>query len=708
MQHPCVRVLLMLGAFISGALVPRPVTAQTVCTAADVTSQDPGCPRGNGACTITKTFQIGDGCILDFGTRLLTIGGTLDVNSGTVTIIAASLTVAPGGFIDGRGNQTAAPGNDGGMITIQVTGSVTIQKGRTVGHIDVSGIDSAGTIVISAGGSVTVAGKLNADNLSRMADGGTIRITAAGDIISLLSSTISASGGDLAAIGGGEIDLTAGGKVTLNDGIDVSGSCGGTLNVSSGDAVAMQMVNAQGTGDGGFGGCVDVQAGTSTQVLDHVDTSGNPSSTGSSAGSGGVVCLNAQFGDLTVANTVLAEGAAPDGGGGEIDVAAQGSITVQPHATMSARSNGGRGCGGLLCMTPNLDFNSAGFLDASGGGGGGEIDICAGTDITLSGGLDVSGRNTGGAGGQANVEAGGNGPGNLLVQSALDASGGACDTTNGCGAGGCASLTACNLTVAATGSILAGGPQGGDTDLIAREQLTILGKVNAAKTTSTGADGLNTLEFPQRKTPDVQGSVAPTAMLTPWNTCAADSLENCLMPCPTCGDGVVEFPETCDNNPGGCDGCSNVCQTETCDDGNACTTDSCDPRLGCRNVPSTLPCTPLPTIPPSPSPTPTLTVALTATATGVVTPALPATATWAPTGTETPTPESNSTPTRDPTPTVPGDANCDDAVTAADFSELVELIVSRRTSGCGADADQDGVVDSREIGVTIDMLFGGL
>ena len=103
------------------------------------------------------------------------------------------------------------------------------------------------------------------------------------------------------------------------------------------------------------------------------------------------------------------------------------------------------------------------------------------------------------------------------------------------------------------------------------------------------------------------------------------------------------------------------------------------------------------------------TVAVTATPTAVPTSTLPATATWEPTGTDTPTPESHSTPTQDPTPTVPGDANCDDAVTAADFSELVELIASNasnRNRDCGADADQDGIVDSREIGVTIDMLFG--
>jgi hypothetical protein len=292
--------------------------------------------------------------------------------------------------------------------------------------------------------------------------------------------------------------------------------------------------------------------------------------------------------------------------------------------------------------------------------------------------------------------------------------------TNSCGAGGCASLTACDLTVAATGSIRAAGPQGGENDLTAREQLTILGKVNAAKTTASGADGVNTLEFPQRKTPALRGAVLPAATMTAWDTCTAARLENCLVPCPTCGDGVVEFPETCDNNlgtPVGCDGCSTVCQTESCDDGNVCTIDSCDPRLGCRNVPSALPCTPMPTILPSPSATRTPVPALTAAPTVTETPPPPtrtgeptvmptAVATLEPTGTDTPTSAPSLTPTLPPTPAVPGDANCDDQVTAADVSELVALITSNRHGGCGADADQDGVVDSREIGVAIDMLFG--
>src|SRR5207248_10293406 len=59
-----------------------------------------------------------------------------------------------------------------------------------------------------------------------------------------------------------------------------------------------------------------------------------------------------------------------------------------------------------------------------------------------------------------------------------------------------------------------------------------------------------------------------------------------LPACPVCGNGLVEFPETCDTlgTPQSCDGCSRYCQLEVCDDANVCTVDSCSPVLGCRNA----------------------------------------------------------------------------------------------------------------------------
>src|SRR5262249_56916760 len=91
----------------------------------------------------------------------------------------------------------------------------------------------------------------------------------------------------------------------------------------------------------------------------------------------------------------------------------------------------------------------------------------------------------------------------------------------------------------------------------------------------------------RRRTPaSISGAATPTANDRPPPTCTATGQTGCLLPCPVCGNGVVEFPETCDNNvgtPQSCDGCSAFCQVENCTDTNVCTTDSCDPTLGCRH-----------------------------------------------------------------------------------------------------------------------------
>jgi len=97
--------LALLGLLAASAGLAQNALALTACTAAQISSQDPGCPSGTGPCTVTRDFTVTDGCILDFGTRAVTIGATgkLRTAPGAVTIRAGSLTVAPRGFIDARG-----------------------------------------------------------------------------------------------------------------------------------------------------------------------------------------------------------------------------------------------------------------------------------------------------------------------------------------------------------------------------------------------------------------------------------------------------------------------------------------------------------------------------------------------------------------------------------------------------------------------------
>jgi cysteine-rich repeat protein len=662
------RTLVLAWACTVIAAAPRPAAALTACTAADIIAQDPvGCPNNSGVCTITKVFTIGNGCVLDFGDRTVRVNGTLDINSDSVTIRGGSVLVGAGGLIDGRGTQTVAPGNRGGMITIEAAVFAGVLKDSlATGRIDVSANAAGGTIVINSGGQVGIAGALHADQLLARADGGNIRIQAGTDIITQVGSVISATAGNQSGGGGGEVDLTAGAKINLGDVVDVSGSDGGTVNVCATDTAITHQLNGNSTGDGGDGGTINIMAGTSAQMLDATTVQGNISATFSGGGTGGVVCVMAAYGTLAVTGNILAEGADPDGAGGEIDLTSEGTTSVQTGAVVSTRGNGPSGCGGLICMQANVAFTSSGLIDASGGGGGGEVDACSATDMTLGGnGIDASGRCFGGAGGAINLDAGTLGQGTLTIDSRLDVTGGACSLELGCGAGGTSGLEGCYVNVTSNGIVVAGAPTAGENDLTAHEQLSVTGRIDATKTTLTGRDGKNVLEFPQQKPPILTGAVvAPAPVLNPRDPCTPTSATNCLLPCPVCGNGIVEFPETCDNNVGtpvSCDGCSKFCQLENCDDGKVCTADSCDTTLGCQHIPATTPCveppTPTPTITNTPVDTPTATVTLTPTltatvtltATDTLTPTLTATVTL--TATDTLTPTASATPTETVPPT---------------------------------------------------------
>jgi hypothetical protein len=76
--------------------------------------------------------------------------------------------------------------------------------------------------------------------------------------------------------------------------------------------------------------------------------------------------------------------------------------------------------------------------------------------------------------------------------------------------------------------------------------------------------------------------VAADVRLLPF--CTAVGQPGCVTPCPTCGDGVMTFPETCDPGvPSAC--CDATCRTVACGDGDACTTDACVEPIGCVHTP---------------------------------------------------------------------------------------------------------------------------
>jgi hypothetical protein len=745
-RRPASGVIWVL-ALIGPVAAARGAHALTACTAADIVAQDSAdCPSGTGACTIAKSFDVSDGCTLDFGTRAVTIAnsGQLNIFSNSVTLKAGTVTLAPGSLISGRGTgptptatatatplsptPTATPtaaaptpaptgtftptatstptpvssptptptlNSAGGAISIQTTGDINIQNASYIGKIDVSGNGQGGAILLSAGGTVTVAGQLSADGLLSGSDGGFIEIDAGGDILTTATSSLSAAGGTTAPDGGGEIDLNADGNIAIDVGtvIDVSGSNGGTFGLNSGDQANVGPVNANATGQFGDGGQISITAGTSAQILSLLRASGYIDDNG---GDGGVIGLEALYGTLLIAQDVRAKGGT-NASGGEIDLTADaGATTIQNGVTLSVSATGSQGSGGVINGGSQLAFTSNGLLDGTGGGSGGSILVSATSDVTIgggsSGGFDASASAYGGFGGEISVEAGADGFGTLLVTSVVDVNGGDCYSE--CGEGGDNELTGCDVTVASTGMVVARAPTGGTNTLTAREQLTVQGIVRATSNISLGTDGSNATFHPSRTAPVITGTIDPAAVDTAQDTCTSFSQESCLIPCPDCGDGVIEFPETCDNGvpppptpptPTNCNGCSNFCQIQSCDDLDPCTVDLCDPTLGCNNVFSATLCpytpTPTPTFTPSSTPTNTGTATVTPTRTSTAT----ATPTRTPTLTAPPTRTATRTKTYTPT-TTPA------APTAT--PTITQTRSPTNTAGpCALDVDRNGVAD---------------
>jgi len=121
----------VLGALFVSVGIAREAHALNACTAADIiAAEGANCPNSTAPCSIKRSYTIANGCILDFGTRTVTVsgpGGTLDVGSRGMTIKAGTFTVGSGGNVQGLGNNPA-PLDRGGMIMIQATGAVVIDK----------------------------------------------------------------------------------------------------------------------------------------------------------------------------------------------------------------------------------------------------------------------------------------------------------------------------------------------------------------------------------------------------------------------------------------------------------------------------------------------------------------------------------------------------------------------------------------------------
>lgn len=668
-----------LVAALALALLPSRAAAVAVCTASGIVGSDPGCPSGTGTCTLTRSYEIANGCTLDFGSRTLIVGDSvkLTIGSGSVTLHAGGITMRTRSSIDGQGTT-------GGVIRINSDGDFGVEVSPGRARIDVSSGSAPGHILINAKGNVTVAGDLAASQLTALGRGGTIDITAGGDLIINSTASLTADGNQDDATGG-ILSLHADRDLLIQSLLDGSGADGGDVTLNAGRDVVTVGVDASAKRGSGSGGSVSIVAVRSVSVTGPLSANGaGPEE--DFAGCGGSIDVDADFGDASIASRLSATGASPDGQGGEINVSARGNVTLAGGSTLTTSGTGAESCGGCIGVTAGRDVSAAGNIEAGGGSQGAAVDIEADRSIVIQGSVSVRGRSSGALAGDISISSLNDPAGTVTLSGRLDLSGGLCSSNLGCGFAGDVDVSGCTVNIDSAGVIEGDSPTGATVTITGSKTLVVRGRIEARATTSDGRDGSTELVYPQTGTLDISSAtIRPDPDLSPQPACSEGITVACLKPCPVCGDGVIDFPETCDlgqRPPKHCGGCSTSCQTETCNDGRTCTVDSCDTTLGCYTAPVTPPCTE----PPTATPTQTRTQTITPTRTNTFTPSLTPTITLTPT--ETPTPTTTATPSLTPTPG-PGDSNCDGRYDANDVTALVVAIFA--SSECtGADVNSDG------------------
>lgn len=383
------------------------VTALTII--APGTARAVRCTKPDDLCTgnpcVIRQEEVSSPCDLDFGDRLLVIGGTLTVpNGGSLTLRARDIDVRRA--IIGR-HATPFAGR-GGSIALIATNDITVGW-----RIDASGRISPGSIALTAGRNITVLAPLRAasNGPKPTAPGGGIFISAGGRIIASGRARMRAEGS--ADTPGGSIALSAGTGVRLDSRVGADGKDGGSVSVSTtgGDIITRKQISATG-----------------------------------SLGTGGSVVAFAQDGFVTLFDDVDAQGVT---GGGTVFVIGNRALTA--HGFLRARANPIVGSGGTVVVVGGRALTLFDTIYADGARGGSIQVLSMDGDLRTVAPLLVDGVN--GPGGSIVVGA----AQVLTIDSAFDA--------DGATRGGSIDANARQVTVANRGDLFARGAVGGSVTI---------------------------------------------------------------------------------------------------------------------------------------------------------------------------------------------------------------------------------------------------
>ncbi|CAN7282247.1 filamentous hemagglutinin N-terminal domain-containing protein [Paraburkholderia hospita] len=323
-------------------------------------------------------------------TGTLTAGGNIKAGSvafGQQATVSAGGSVNVTGVVGTNGNLAVTAGNDMSLGSAQAGGTLQLlaQGHNGAGDVSVTGdVASGSTTSISAardaviGGSVSSAGALTVSANRNLLVGG-----AAGSNGNVtLTATTGALGvggaittqGNLSASAGGNLALLSGGLING----DTNVTSGGTMTLGGGlFGLGLANINAAGSINGGgslsFGKDITVNAGGGV-ALGEVQSAGKFTATSNG---------DMSFGAATVVGDVVATSHAGS-------VAFNGQVQTGGNATISAANNASA-TGGISSMGTVNVTGTNGNVTVGGVSSNGDTNLHAGQTLTLSGNSVVAG-----------------------------------------------------------------------------------------------------------------------------------------------------------------------------------------------------------------------------------------------------------------------------------------------------------------------------
>ncbi len=534
------------------------------------------------------------GGLITVAAATIAFSGNIDGRSGTEDALGADVELLATGNLNVAGTINVI-GVDGGTITLEAgvgpgSGNVTLTStsvlladaingpGGFGGGVDITATGNGiATGLINANGSISVTGSTAGEEIGG-GSGGCIAINATGNVVlDNRNATLSVRGGGPDG-DGGELELVSDeAAVIVGSQLDVStpgiDGGGGAVAVDSIGPIVVLVSIAGFGGDGGEVALVSTGAGVAVEAGVTLDVSGR------GIGSGGSICLEsatlpgATPAAAVVSGTLNADGGGTAGEGGAIEVIGRDSTRVAGVASADGGLGGGIG-GGVVVTAVAGPALVEGTLRARGRAGAGGSITVEGARIEVPGTIDVSGSGAG----NNNTDIGLESTGPIIVSGTLNASstpgagglvevmsagdvtiGGLLTADGGAQPGGRVSVLGCSVVLCgfnaegclgSTGTVRTLGPNGSNR-ITARDEAAIFGTMTAAN--QTGRNEV-VVRPPTSQNATVLGTTTPAAALI------GDSQ---LTRCPVCGNGIIEPPETCDDeNTEDGDGCSANCRRE--------------------------------------------------------------------------------------------------------------------------------------------------